>query len=152
MSKSNDTSKTTTPEQDANLQFIVLLNLTIEKIEFLEEHGYIYGSIKQLLKNGKKRFEEFITKVFKVQDVVDGQNALDASNKLLVMQERVEKALLNNYIITVDERRDRARDILNKFVTPAYNTGDDPLKVEVRKEMLIDDIIIAMAEKNLFNF
>ena len=152
MSKSNNTPQTNTAEQDANLQFIVLLNLTIEKVEFLEEHGYIYGSIKQFLKNGKKKFEEFITRVFKVQDTVDGQSALDASNKLLVMQERVEKALLNNYIITVDERRQRARDILNKFVTPPYNKGDDPLKVEVRKEMLIDDIIVAMAEKNLFNF
>ena len=152
MSKSNDTPQTVTPEQNANLQFIVLLTLAIEKIEFLEEKGYIYGSIKQFLKNGKKRFEEFVTKVFRVQDTVDGQSALDATNKLLVMQERVEKALLNEYIITVDERRQRAREILNKFVTPAYNPGDDPLKVEVRKEMLIDEIIVAMAEKNLFNF
>lgn len=139
-------------EQDHNIQFVVLLQLIIEKIEFLESQGYVYGSIKSFLKNGKIKFEEFIGKVFKIQDEVDGQSAQDATNKLVVMQERVEKALLNEYILTVDERRERARAILNEFVTAPYKPGDDPLKVEVRKEMLIDEIIVAMAEKNLFNF
>ena len=31
---------------DANLQFIVLLQLTIERIEFLEENKYIFWNIK----------------------------------------------------------------------------------------------------------
>lgn len=139
-------------EQDHNIQFVVLLQLIIEKIEFLESQGYVYGSIKSFLLNGKKKFEDFINKIFKIQDEIEGQSAKDATNKLVVMQERVEKALLNEYILTVDERRERARAILNKFVTAPYKPGDDPLKVEVRKEMLIDEIIVAMAEKNLFNF
>ena len=137
---------------DANLQFIVLLQLTIERIEFLEENKYIFGTIKQFLKNSKSKYETFIRQVFKSQEIIEEDSAKEASNKLFVMQERVEKALLNEYVITVDERRERARKILNEFVVAPYHPGDDPLKAEVRQEMLIDSIIVAMAEKNLFNF
>ena len=137
---------------DANLQFIVLLQLTIERIEFLEENKYIFGTIKQFLKNSKSKYEAFIRQVFKSQEIIEGDSAKEASNKLFVMQERVEKALLNEYVITVDERRERARKILNEFVVAPYHSGDDPLKAEVRQEVLIDTIIKAMAEKNLFNF
>ena len=121
---------------DSNLQFIVLLNLIIEKIEFLEENGYIYGSIKSFLVNGKRKFEDFISKVFNNQDQIDGDTALQAANKLLVMQQRVEKALENEYIITVDERRDRARDILSKYLV----------------KPMVENVIKEMEEKNLFNF
>ena len=137
---------------DANLQFIVLLQLTIERIEFLEENKYIFGTIKQFLKNSKSKYEAFIRQVFKSQEIIEGDSAKEASNKLFVMQERVEKALLNEYVITVDERRERARKILNEFVVAPYHPGDDPLKAEARQEVLIDTIITAMAEKNLFNF
>lgn len=137
---------------DANLQFIVLLQLTIERIEFLEENKYIFGTIKQFLKNSKSKYEAFIRQVFKSQEIIEGDSAKEASNKLFVMQERVEKALLNEYVITVDERRERARKILNEFVVAPYHPGDAPLKAEVRQEVLIDTIITAMAEKNLFNF
>ena len=121
---------------DSNLQFIVLLNLIIEKIEFLEENGYIYGSIKSFLVNGKRKFEDFISKVFNNQDQIDGETALNAANKLLVMQQRVEKALENEYIITIDERKDRARDILSKYLV----------------KPMIENVIKEMEEKNLFNF
>lgn len=121
---------------DSNLQFIVLLNLIIEKIEFLEENGYIYGSIKSFLVNGKRKFEDFISKVFNNQDQIDGETALNAANKLLVMQQRVEKALENEYIITVDERKDRARDILSKYLV----------------KPIVENVIKEMEEKNLFNF
>ena len=137
---------------DANLQFIVLLQLTIERIEFLEENKYIFGTIKQFLKNSKSKYEDFIKQVFRSQEIIEGDSAKEASNKLFVMQERVEKALLNEYVITVDERRERARKILNEFVVAPYHPGDGPLKAEVRQEVLIDTIITAMAEKNLFNF
>jgi hypothetical protein len=123
-------------EQDHNIQFVVLLQLIIEKIEFLESQGYVYGSIKSFLKNGKTKFEEFIGKVFKIQDEVDGQSAQDATNKLLVMQERVEKALLNEYILTVDERRTRALEVLGTYLVK-------PMAEKALKEM---------EEKNLFNF
>ena len=123
-------------EQDTNLQFIVLLTLIVVKIDFLEEQGYIYGSIKQFLKNGKVKFEDFISKVFKVQDEVDGQTAQTASNKLLVMQERVELALENKYILTVDERRERALEVLGTYLIK-------PMAEKALKEM---------EERNLFNF
>lgn len=139
-------------EQDANLQFIVLLNLIISKIEFLEEQGYIYGSIKAFLKNGKTKFEEFITKVFKLQDTIDGQTAKDAAAKLLIMQERVEKALVNEFIITTEERMFRAKETLLKFIPAPYEIGDTPKKRELRKELLVDEILEEMYEKNLFNF
>lgn len=123
-------------EQDHNIQFVVLLQLIIEKIEFLESQGYVYGSIKSFLKNGKTKFEDFINKAFKIQDEVDGQSAQDATNKLVVMQERVEKALLNEYILTVDERRDRAREVLSKYMV----------------KPMIESVIKDMEERNLFNF
>lgn len=123
-------------EQDYNIQFVVLLQLIIEKIEFLESQGYIYGPIKAFLKNGKTKFEEFMHKVFKIQDTIDSQTATDATNKLVVMQERVEKALLNEYILTVDERKDRAKEVLSKYMV----------------KPIIESVIKDMEEKNLFNF
>jgi hypothetical protein len=123
-------------EQDHNIQFVVLLQLIIEKIEFLESQGYVYGSIKSFLKNGKTKFEEFISKIFKIQDEIDGQSAQDATNKLMVMQERVEKALLNEYVLTVDERRERALEVLGTYLIK-------PMAEKALKEM---------EERNLFNF
>lgn len=123
-------------EQDHNIQFVVLLQIIIEKIEFLESQGYIYGSIKAFLKNGKTKFEDFIGKVFKIQEEVDGQSAQDATNKLIVMQERVEKALLNEYILTVDERRERTREILSTYLV----------------KPIVEKAMQEMEEKNLFNF
>ena len=139
-------------EQDHNIQFIVLLQLIVEKIEFLESQGYLYGSIKSFLKNSKTKYEQFITKVFKIQDVVDGQTAQDATNKLVVMQERVEKALLNEYVLTIDERKQRARGVLRTLITAPFKEGDDPTRTEARKELLIDDILEGMEQNNLFNF
>jgi hypothetical protein len=123
-------------EEDANLQFVVLLNIIIQKIEFLEERGYIYGTIKSFLKNGKSKFEEFITKVFQYQGSIEGNDAKQATNKLFVMQERVELALVNEYILTVDERRERALEVLETYLIK-------PIAKKALKEM---------EEKNLFNF
>lgn len=123
-------------EEDANLQFVVLLNIIIQRIEFLEERGYIYGSIKSFLKNGKTKFEEFINKVFKYQGSIEGNDAKQATNKLLVMQERVELALINQYILTVDERRERAKEVLSKYLIAP----------------MVDKAMEDMEERNLFNF
>ncbi len=122
--------------EDSNLQFVVLLTLIIERIEFLEKHGYIYGTIKAFLKNGKKKYEECIQKVFQYQGAVEGNDATQATNKLLVMQERVELALLNQYILTVDERRERALEILGSYLIK-------PMAEKALQEM---------ENKNLFNF
>ena len=122
--------------EDSNLQFVVLLTLIIERIEFLEKHGYIYGTIKAFLKNGKKKYEEFIQKVFQYQGAVEGNDATQATNKLLVMQERVELALLNQYILTVDERRERALEILGSYLIK-------PMAEKALQEL---------ENKNLFNF
>ena len=123
-------------EEDANLQFIVLLNIIVQKIEFLEERGYIYGSIKSFLKNGKIKFEDFINKVFKYQGSIEGNDATQATNKLFVMQERVELALVNQYILTVDERRERAKEVLSKYLIAP----------------MVDKAMEDMEERNLFNF
>jgi hypothetical protein len=123
-------------EEDANLQFVVLLTIIIQKIEFLEERGYIYGTIKAFLKNGKTKFEDFINKVFKYQGSIEGNDAKQATNKLLVMQERVELALVNQYILTVDERRERARKILSKHLI----------------KPMVENAMQEMEDQNLFNF
>lgn len=137
---------------DANLQFIVLLQLTIERIEFLEENKYIFGTIKQFLKNSKSKYEDFIRQVFKSQEIIEGDSAKEASSKLLVMKERVEKALLNEYIITTEERMIRAKDILSKHVKAEYTPGDSPERLQLKSELLVDEILEEMLEKNLFNF
>jgi hypothetical protein len=121
---------------DANLQFVVLLQLIIERIEFLETQQYIYGSIKQFLKNSKVKYEKFIGDVFRHEHEINGDTAQTATNKLFVMQERVEKALLNQYILTVDERRERALAVLSTYMIK-------PLAEKAMEEM---------ESKNLFNF
>ena len=137
---------------DANLQFIVLLQLVIERIEFLEENKYIFGTIKKFLKNSKDKYEDFIRQVFKNQATIEGDSAKDASSKLLVMKERVEKALLNEYIITAEERMLRAKNILSKHVKAEYTLGDSPERLQLKSELLVDEILEEMLEKNLFNF
>lgn len=121
---------------DANLQFVVLLQLIIERIEFLEQNKYIYGSIKSFLVNGKKKFEEFIQKVFAYQGSIEGNDATAATNQLFVMQERVEKALLNQYMLTVDQRKERAREVLSTYMI----------------KPLVEKVLQEMESKNLFNF
>lgn len=121
---------------DTNLQFIVLLQIIIEKIEYLETQKYFFGSIKSFLKNGKVKFERFIETVFRLEEKVNDNSAMDAANKLLVMQERVELALINHYMLTVDERRDRAREILSKYLV----------------KPMVDKAIEEMEDRNLFNF
>jgi len=121
---------------DANLQFVVLLQLIIERIEFLEQNKYIYGSIKSFLVNGKKKFEEFIQKVFAYQGSIEGNDATTATNQLFVMQERVEKALLNQYMLTVDQRKERATEILGKYMI----------------KPMVEKALQEMEDKNLFNF
>lgn len=130
------TKETKEQIEDSNLQFVVLLTLIIERIEFLEKHGYIYGTIKAFLKNSKTKYEEFISKVFQYQGSIEGNDAKQATNKLLVMQERVELALVNQYVLTVDERRARAREILSTYLVK-------PIVEKAMKEM---------EDKNLFNF
>jgi hypothetical protein len=130
------TKETKEQIEDSNLQFVVLLTLIIERIEFLEKHGYIYGTIKAFLKNSKTKYEEFISKVFQYQGSIEGNDAKQATNKLLVMQERVELALINQYVLTVDERRERALEILSTYLVK-------PMAEKAMKEM---------EERNLFNF
>ena len=130
------TKETKEQIEDSNLQFVVLLTLIIERIEFLEKHGYIYGTIKAFLKNSKTKYEEFISKVFQYQGSIEGNDAKQATNKLLVMQERVELALVNQYILTVDERRERAREILSKHLI----------------KPMVENAMQEMEDKNLFNF
>jgi hypothetical protein len=144
-------------EEDANLQLIVLLNIIVQKIEFLEERGYIYGTIKAFLKNGKAKFESFINKVFKYQGAIEGNDATQATNKLLVMQERVELALENQYILTVDERRRRARKILKEMYLEQYKKMGlhKSMPVELLNQMRRNAVQTTMAEmkyQNLFNF
>ena len=137
---------------DANLQFIVLLQLIIERIEFLEENKYIFGTIKQFLKNSKVKYENFISQVFKIQESIEEDTAKKAASKILVLQERVEKALLNQYIITSEERMRRAKDILSERVKAEYALGDSPERLQLKSELLVDEILEEMLEKNLFNF
>ena len=52
------------------------------------------------------------------------------------MQERVEKALANEYVLTVDERRERTRAILSTYMI----------------KPLVEKALTEMESKNLFNF
>lgn len=115
---------------------LILFQILIEKIEYLERHGFIFGVIKQFLKNGKIKFEEFVNQVHKRDPDETPEDAIHASSKLMVLQERVEKALQNEYLIPIDERRQRTKDILSKFmIAPMVNKAMEE-----------------MEDKNLFNF
>jgi hypothetical protein len=144
-------------EEDANLQFIVLLTLIIQKIEFLEERKYIYGTIKVFLKNSKTKYEDFINKVFSFQEKVEGNDAKQATSKLLVMLERTELALENQYILTVDERRRRARKILKTMFLEQYKvmglhkSMTPQLLNQMRRNAVIESMT-QMKHQNLFNF
>ncbi len=126
-------------EDDANLQFIVLMQLIIERTEFLESRKYIFGSVKSFLVNGKRRFEEHLATIFKRKSSLgdlDKEIALKAGDAVMIMTQRVEKALLNEYMISVDQRRERARAILSSYMIK-------PMVEKALKEM---------EEQNLFNF
>lgn len=46
----------------------------------------------------------------------------------------------------------RAKDILSKHVKAEYTPGDSPERLQLKSELLIDEILEEMLEKNLFNF
>lgn len=95
--------------QDLHLHFLVLLILIIEKIEELERSGQLFGKVKNFLRNSKKYFESFIDKVY---NRVEKQEALDSTVGVVVIKERVEKALLNQYVISEYERERRLKELL----------------------------------------
>jgi hypothetical protein len=124
---------------DLNVQYIVLLQSIIEKIEELEKLGFFVGQIKMFIKNAKITFEKYLDKIFKTADA--SQEELFAmSSRLLVIQERVEKALVNEYAIPVDERRTRAKEALSKY------SG------KYLSNKAIQEILEEFEDKNLFNF
>lgn len=126
-------------EEDANIQFIVLLQLIIERIEFLESRKYIFGTIKNFLLNGKNKFENHLSNIFKRESFlgkIEEEASLKAASAVMIMQQRVEKALANEYMITVDERRERAKKILSTYLIA-------PMVEKALKEM---------EGQNLFNF
>ncbi len=126
-------------EDDANIQFIVLMQLIIERIEFLESRKYIFGSVKAFLVNGKRRFEEHLANIFKRKSSLgklDKKIALEASDAVMIMTQRVEKALLNEYMITVDQRRERAKTVLSAYLIAP----------------MVDKALKEMEKQNLFNF
>ena len=78
---------------DANLQFLVLLQLTVERIDFLEKNGYIFGNIKNFLKNSKAKYENFIREVFKRQETIEEDTAKEAARQY--GDEAAEKIVAN---------------------------------------------------------
>lgn len=121
---------------DAQIQFLVLLQIIIEKTEYMETQGYIYGNLKQFLKTSKGKFEDFIRRVFREQKAMDSDDAVHVTGRLMVIQERVENALENRFVITVDDRKERMESILSQYMIK-------PMVERAMKDM---------EEKNLFNF
>ena len=46
----------------------------------------------------------------------------------------------------------RAKDILSERVKAEYALGDSPERLQLKSELLVDEILEEMLEKNLFNF
>lgn len=95
--------------EDLHLHFIVLLNLIIEKIEELEKSGQLFGRVKFFLKNSLKYFVDFINKTY---EIPDKQIRIESTQGVFIIQERVEKALINQYVLTENEREARLTNIL----------------------------------------
>ncbi len=124
---------------DLTLQYLVLIQILVEIIEELEGMKFFVGQIKMFIKNAKNVFEKYIDGLFRSASE-DGEDTVFMASKLLVMKERVEKALLNEYVITVDERRQRTLEVLSKY-TSTYLSKEDA-----------ENIFKELEEKNLFNF
>jgi predicted transcriptional regulator len=77
-----------------------------------------------------------MNQVFKVQGAMDQEDAYHVTGKLLTIQEKVEKVLENRYVLTVDERRLRAKAILSQYMI----------------KPMVEKALGEMEEKNLFNF
>ena len=118
--------------EDLHLHFIVLLTIIIEKIEELEENGSLFGKIKYVLKNAKKTFETFIKHIYKE---VDKDTQVDSTQGVFIIQERVEKALINLYIITEFERERRLKNILNSVIL------DEEVIDTILKKVKYDNIL-----------
>ena len=95
--------------EDLHLHFIVLLNLIIEKIEELEKSGELFGKVKFFLKNSLKYFVDFINKIY---EIPDKKTKIESTQGVFIIQERVEKALKNEYVLTETEREARLSTIL----------------------------------------
>lgn len=142
-------------EEDCNLQLLVVLNIACEIIEFLEKRGFLFGKVKNHLVRSKTHVSDFISKIFKIESNFEGENSKQAAGKLLVLQQRVELALENKYIITSEERRERAKKILEENFKRNYKITFGNVKEEVlnlQTSLFVNQIMEEMEHKNLFNF
>jgi len=96
--------------EDLHLHFIVLLTVIIEKIEDLQEEGQIFGRVKIFLKNSLKYFTKFIDIIY---DMPDDQTVKESTEGVFILQERVENALDNKYVLSISERENRLKNILS---------------------------------------
>jgi len=96
--------------EDLHLHFIVLLTVIIEKIEDLQEEGQIFGRVKIFLKNSLKYFTKFIDTIY---DMPDDQTVKESTEGVFILQERVENALDNKYVLSISERENRLKNILS---------------------------------------
>ena len=96
--------------EDLHLHFIVLLTVIIEKIENLQEEGQIFGRVKIFLKNSLKYFTKFIDIIY---DMPDDQTVKESTEGVFILQERVENALDNKYVLSISERENRLKNILS---------------------------------------
>ena len=95
--------------EDLHLHFIVLLTMIVNKIGELEEEGQIFGRVKFFLKNSLKHFLEFVETIY---DKVDKKNQIQSTEGVVILIDRVEKALQNQYVLTKEEREARLTDVL----------------------------------------
>lgn len=95
--------------EDLHLHFIVLLTIIIEKIEELEETGALFGKVKNFLKSSLKYFDKFMKQIY---DMPDEKTAYESTEGVFVLQERVENALENKYVLTTSEREKRLTEFL----------------------------------------
>ena len=95
--------------EDLHLHFIVLLTMIVNKIEELEEEGQIFGKVKLFLKNSLKYFTNFMDTIY---NKVDKKTQIQSTEGVVILIDRVEKALQNQYVLTTEEREARLTNLL----------------------------------------
>ena len=116
------------------LQIVVLSNLLEEKLEELQKTGVLVQQLKLAVKNTREKLSSFIKKVFYTND----EDFFKASAGTLLMQQKVEKVIQNEFILSVEEREDRLKEILKEH----------PLLYE--EEIL--NILTKIEEQNILKF
>ena len=98
---------------DIMIQSLALSILTLEKYEIMIENGLVIQKAKQTVKACIPFLNDYANKVFSNYSEDEKEHQLKGANYVSELINRIEKALTVENLLTISDRQDKLKQILN---------------------------------------